>query len=673
MASNWWDGYPWRMIQTNLREIDMKDIDGAEYVRNLKEFNATVAMINTAGIIASYPTKLEFQFQSPYLTGDSLETIIEMCHAAEIRVVARTDFSKVRRPIYEKHPEWAYKTATGGIVDYNGDVHVCMNGEYQQVYALEIIREVLETLRIDGIFFNMGGYQVSDYSGTYYGICHCSACRRLFAEQFGSDLPVAEDDSDPVYRKYRVFKERTSTAYHRKLEQHIHSIRPDICVDRGYSLGSGFVRQESNTAIRRALPHWQYSGSDNTKWVVGSYPGFIASNTTVDFIDYPYRHVAVSPAQQSLRLAQSLANGGALDYYLIGRLDNHEDTTGYNDVRSVFEFHAEHEGFFRTLTSRARILLARPRAFDDAEYRGWFRILTENHFPFDTIVPGVLADADLSRYDLVVLPNAVFLSDAECNNVDRFVENGGALVSVYESGAGTAEYAYRDTNGLRALPVTRVLEKRDDMTSSYLKLTDDFPTRRLVGTSLVYLDGPYLYAEYDSGATLHARLIPPHMFGPPERCYYTEITGHPGVVVTPKGKGRVAYIPWLPGTLFHRQGYVNTPNFITDVLEGLLGIAPVGGTLSPMVEVNVLSASSSGAPGSGAATVVSLVNGSGHFGTTFYRPIPIASTTVEITTAAAPRSVRSLVHDCELTHDWSDGKLTVAVENLGLFEFVVIE
>ncbi|TVR53400.1 MAG: hypothetical protein EA426_17910, partial [Spirochaetaceae bacterium] len=74
-----------------------------------------------------------------------------MCHAAEIRVIARTDFSKVRRPIYEKHPDWAYKTAGGKIVDYNGDVHVCMNGEYQQKYALEIIREVLETLRIDGI------------------------------------------------------------------------------------------------------------------------------------------------------------------------------------------------------------------------------------------------------------------------------------------------------------------------------------------------------------------------------------------------------------------------------------------------------------------------------------------------------------------------------------------
>ena len=77
---------------------------------------------------------------------------------------------------------------------------------------------------------------------------------------------------------------------------------------------------EANTALDRPLPHWQYSASDNTKWAVSSYPEMVSSGTTVDFIDFPYRHVAVSPYQQALRLAQNLANGGALDYYLIGRL-----------------------------------------------------------------------------------------------------------------------------------------------------------------------------------------------------------------------------------------------------------------------------------------------------------------------------------------------------------------
>ena len=104
--ADWWHSKTWRFIQTNLREIDMLDIDAERVVADLQAFKANVLMINAAGIIASYPTKLPYHFQSPFLKGDSLQTIIAACHRADIRVMARTDFSKIRYPIYEAHPEW---------------------------------------------------------------------------------------------------------------------------------------------------------------------------------------------------------------------------------------------------------------------------------------------------------------------------------------------------------------------------------------------------------------------------------------------------------------------------------------------------------------------------------------------------------------------------------------
>ena len=215
--ADWWAKKNWRMIQTNLREIDMQDIRADQVVADLQDFKANGLMINAAGIIASYPTKLPFHFQSPYLTGDSLQDIIAACHVADIRVVARTDFSKVRRPIYEMYPDWASVTHDGRVIDYNGDVQVCLNGNYQQDYALRIIEELLTTHEFDGIFFNMGGYKTSDYSGKYYGICHCENCKRLFGEMFGLDLPKVEDASDPVMRKYRIFQQRTLKIHHEKV------------------------------------------------------------------------------------------------------------------------------------------------------------------------------------------------------------------------------------------------------------------------------------------------------------------------------------------------------------------------------------------------------------------------------------------------------------------------
>ena len=53
----------------------------------------------------------------------------------------------------------------GNIVDYGGDVHVCIAAITNKTCS-EIIRETLEELDVDGIFFNMGGYVSYDYSKT---------------------------------------------------------------------------------------------------------------------------------------------------------------------------------------------------------------------------------------------------------------------------------------------------------------------------------------------------------------------------------------------------------------------------------------------------------------------------------------------------------------------------
>lgn len=115
LAHPWWQSRTWRLVQTNLREIDMLDIHADQVVSGLQAFNANILMINAAGIIASYPTRLPYHYQSPYLQGDSLQAILAACHQAGIRVFARTDFSKVRRPIYEAHPEWATMTVDGNL------------------------------------------------------------------------------------------------------------------------------------------------------------------------------------------------------------------------------------------------------------------------------------------------------------------------------------------------------------------------------------------------------------------------------------------------------------------------------------------------------------------------------------------------------------------------------
>jgi len=264
------------------------------------------------------------------------------------------------------------------------------------------------------------------------------------------------------------------------------------------------------------------------------------------------------------------------------------------------------------------------------------------------------------------------------DKLDEFVAAGGTLIAAGQSGFYDAEHEPRPTPALQCLGIERVELVREDMrlrpglNSGYLKLDDKTGFPRFAVTDLIYLDAPYIYCQYAPEAVQRFRLVAPHNFGPPERCYYGQpeawsgIVDRPGFVVNPYGQGQAIYLPWLPGTLFHRQGHTNTADFVADLLENVAGIAPVGGNLGPMVEVTLLKSNVDG------SLLVHLVNGSGHFGTSFYAPVPMHHVQVEIPCSAQPRHVTSLVTEKAVPSQFANGTLSMTVPRLDLFEALQI-
>ena len=174
---SWWTQKRYRMIQNNLRDIDAcMDVD--RYVEYLKEFGANVCMVGCGGITAFHPTRLECQKTSPYLRDDFFGKLLARCHENQIRVIARFDFSKAHSQFLNTHPEWFSRTALGDPVLFHDTAATCVNGPYQQELSLEILKEVISQYPVDGVFFNMFGYQTYDYSGRYVGICQCESCKR---------------------------------------------------------------------------------------------------------------------------------------------------------------------------------------------------------------------------------------------------------------------------------------------------------------------------------------------------------------------------------------------------------------------------------------------------------------------------------------------------------------
>ena len=115
-------------------------------------------------------------------------------------------------------------------------------------------------------------------------------------------------------------------------------------------------------------------------------------------------------------------------------------------------------------------------------------------------------------------------------------------------------------------------------------------------------------------------LIPEHPFGPPERCYYTEVSDIPGVGVTPYGKGKGVCLPWLAGSFYFNEGFDNTLHLIQDVLHQICGLPELAPGLHPSVELVLCKKTD--------RFLVQLINGSGVFANSYFRPIPMQNVTL---------------------------------------------
>lgn len=641
--TDWWQTEPWRMVQTNLREIDFKDMDPERFAGDVERLGATVVMVSTSGIVGNYPTRLPYHFRNPYASDTILRDVIAACHKRGIRVIGRMDFSKVREPMSSQHPEWAFVGEKGERVCYNGDTHVCCNSEYQRVLSLNILKETLEMLPIDGVFFNFGGYTSGyDYSGNLYGECVCENCRSRFRDMFGEELPPHPSDS-PLYEE---FKRRTLDQAHREVRETVQAVQPGICIANDYFSGKGFYRSEAGSGFDRG--DWHYSASDLSSRARVGYPGMRASITTVDFGDIAYRYASPGADRQLHRLSESVAHGGSPDLYIMGRLDNRENQAGKDAANRMFRFHAAHIKDLDHHRPEAELLLVRPESHwllggrPVEEYMGWFEVLSQAHYLFNAVDESRLSHTDLSGYRAVILP-AAHIGEDSGGALKAFLRKGGCVLAT-ACGAEAPEW----------LGVESVKEWTADSRGAYVWNGDGSETPHMAaeGARVAPIVGGYAHCVYGPGTVCHQAVIQPHHYGPPERCYYTEISSEPAYATCRIGGGQAVWIPWLPGFSYMRGKLSVNMRWIQDLLEAASGLKPIETNAPACVEI-VLTKSASG------CRLLSFVNGSGDTGGSWNAPLPIGPVKVTL-----PVSETAAVEGLEgepVEWQWQDGILRLSL------------
>jgi hypothetical protein len=636
-GARWWMIEPIRFLQTNLSETD-STVDPRQLVAAVADFGANAFLINMGGIVAQYPTRVPFHYASAFLPPgrDLFGDVLHEARARRIRVIGRFDFSKTQKPVFDVHPEWFFKRANGQPAIYNGLYSTCINGNYYREHALTILAEALDRYEVDGLFFNMFGNPSTDYSGAPMGPCQCGACQARYRARYRRDVPATADAD------YRTFMADSAREVAAMIADVIHRKRPHAAFLTYIKDHTDGIMSESNTAVGRSLPRWPYSASDNVSRSLGSEPDKVAINLSMSFVDFPWRYAHVPQPEIQLRLYQNMAHGGPPAVAVVGTM-NQEDRHGLLAAKPVFQWHTRHEDLYVGQRNAARVLLLATE--DTAAYRGFFRLLSEQHIPFVVSENLRWIDDPSRSFDLVIVPGRA--PDA----LAQYVRDGGRLLV-----AGTTPPAPPIASGSVRGRLT---------TQGYWRIHDHEELPSLRNTDVLFMDGEYVELAPTDRPLL--TLIPAAMFGPPEKVWTDKVeTNVPGLVFADYGKGRVAYIPWNVGSLYYRHSSQSHAGLMADVIDRLLpGGRQIKTDAHPLVEMTLMDQPAR------RRTLVHLVNGTGHQGTAYFSPVELRDIRIEL--ARDVRRARAVSLDKDLPVTINGSRRSFTLPSLKAYEVIIVE
>jgi hypothetical protein len=155
-------------------------------------------------------------------------------------------------------------------------------------------------------------------------------------------------------------------------------------------------------------------------------------------------------------------------------------------VERIYEWHHRVERYLRNERPLARVGLVfsqqtaafyggdRARARVEDHTLGFYHALVESRVPFEMVHDRLLDPDRLRAFKLLVLPNIACLSDRQCDQLRRFVQDGGSLVATHETSLYDERGDRRADFGLADLFGARFGGRIEGpMQNSYLRLERD--------------------------------------------------------------------------------------------------------------------------------------------------------------------------------------------------------
>ncbi len=604
-------GKPWystmlRCGQVNINEKDPLTMDVESWIDYFASLKVNAVLLNGGGIMAYYPTKVPYQHRSEFLgSRDLFGELTTAARKRNLRIVARMDCNFAYEEAFQAHPEW-FEYNTDGSPRRHSECpwlyKTCMFSTYFTEQMPSIYREINQLYAPDGFYTN-------GWPGTEaLEICHCANCEKLYREQTGGTPPATTDARSTVYRKYyAAYMDRISLVW--KLWQDIAKEKSADAVYVG-NLGGG-IRTVKNIKRLSEVAAWfnadnQGRSGDTPIWMCaqqGRVARSVMEGRTVTNVIGAYdtgrpvwRHTSKTKEETTLWMAQSAASGMVPWHHWLG--GQPEDTRWRETGRSFFDWLAANEVHFRNRGSIADIAVLYPQStisfyasngtrerklngetIDPADYlEGLYAALLDGRFLFDFVHQENLTAATLKPYRALLIPNAAYLRDSECDAIREYVAAGGSMLATFETSRFNEWGEQRGDFGLRDLfGVSVTGEAIGPFGNSYMRMEQSHPALAgYAGTTI--LPGAEFrvpVSRLNPGA-LHLSVVPHYPSFPPEMVFpRVRRTNEPAAVFREQGRSRIVYFPGDIDRTFWRCGHPDFSQLMINSVHWLLNGQPL--------------------------------------------------------------------------------------------------
>jgi hypothetical protein len=566
-----WTDRPMRWAQLTLVENDPGSFDPKFWFDYFARTHSDAACLSAGGCVAYYPTSIPFHHRSAWLGDrDVFGDLVEGCRRLGMVVIARTDPHATYDDVKAAHPDWIAVGADGQPRRHWASPEMwltCGLGPYNFEFMTAVKKEIMARYRVDGIFINR-------WDGA--GLCYCEHCRANFKAASGLDLPRSESPQDPSHRAYLLWRQERLFSLWRLWDGALREINPDSCLipNTGGGASSSLDMRRIGELAPTLMADRQSRHGLMAPWANGKnakeYRATMGAKPVVGIFSvgldevYRWKDAVQAPAETRLWVAEGIANGMRPWFTKFGGVIN--DPRWLQPVEDIYRWCHGAERYLRNERPLARVAVVysqqtswfaaggrgAPGAVEDASL-GWHQALIEGRIPFEMVHDRLLDPEHLAPFKTLILPNIAALSDAQCEQLRRFVAAGGGLVATAESSLYDEWGAPRKDFGLADLfGATWLGRSEGPMHNAYVRLEHDSAPGHPLFLGLE--DAPRIIhgvwrVDAKAGTPFPSpplTLIPPYPDLPMEKVYARQPkTDIPQVFLRePPGGGRVAYFPW---------------------------------------------------------------------------------------------------------------------------------